>query len=131
MTRRILPFTALLLMGALPPLSTDDLRNDAAVVVVAEVLQVFDRVHRRDGTSTDHRYLVEAKVKTVEKGDGVKPGALLYARAWQPATRPEGWAGPQGQNVVPGPGDVVRLYLSRGGDGGLSLLSPNGVEPMK
>ncbi len=131
MTLRILPLFALLLLGALPPLSTDDLKTDASLVVVVEVLQVFDRVHRRDGTSTDHRYLIEVKVKSVEKGDGARPDMLLYARAWQPAKRPEGWTGPQGQNVVPGPGDVVRFYLRRAKDGGLSLLSPNGVEPMK
>jgi len=128
--RTLLLILAWPLLAALPPLSPDDLKRDASLVVVAEVLQVFDREHRRDGTSTDRRFLLELKVKSVSKGE-VKVGSLLYARAWQPGRRPEGWGGPQGQNVVPGPGDVVRLFLRRASDGGLALLSPNGVEPAK
>ena len=128
MHRLLLVGMAAILWGALPPLSKGDRAKDADVVVLAEVVQIYDREERLDATASNTRFLLEVRVKTWEKGGRADAPTLLYLRTWQPAKRPAGWVGAQGQNVVPGPGDVVRLFARRSKDGGLDLLGPNGVE---
>jgi hypothetical protein len=53
----------------------------------------------------------------------------MIARCWQPARRPRGWAGSQGQNVTPVQNATVRCYLKAADQKGeFELLVPNGLE---
>ena len=125
-----------LCLAAVPPRKAEELRTDATDIVLGEVRFVY-AAEAKVEHGTDTRYCIEFAVTTVEKSPADKRATapatapapkLIYARCWTPAKRPAGWAGPQGQNVVPKSGQRVRLYLTRGSDGGFDVLEPNGVE---
>jgi hypothetical protein len=135
---------ATLCFAAVPPRKTEDLRRDAMDIVVGEVRFVYAGELRVEH-GTDTRYCIEVAVAKVEKPSGdatarpttapstqpaarIVAGHLIYARCWRPSKRPDGWAGHQGQNLIPKPGQRVRLYLTREPDGGLDVLEPNGIE---
>ncbi len=124
--------TALLLSGvtlaALPPLDPADLKSDSSHILVVEVQQEYTTKRERQPGFIDTLHVYEAKVVKVEKGAGLDVGTLVYARAWTAAKRPDGWTGAGGVRGLPSTGEVVRLYLRRGADGGLRILDPNGVE---
>lgn len=123
-------FAGSLLTGALPPRSDDDLASSATHIVVGEVTQVFSRVEEVGPGAENRIFLLEVKVVEVAKGEGFQPGKVLYARTWQTSKRPMGWAGPQGQNAIPPPGEKVRLFLRQSDDGGLDIVVPNGIAPV-
>jgi len=120
-----------LVLSALPPRSKEDLEKTASDIVVGEVKQVYTAVRENKPGMVDTLYCFEISVTNVEKGDHGKEGKVLMARAWKPEKRPAGWAGPQGQNVVPEGGKVYRFYLVEGKDGALDALTPNGIEASK
>jgi hypothetical protein len=138
------PAATVFLMGlclaAVPPRKAEELRSDATDIVVGEVRFVYAGDAKVEH-GTDTRYCIELAVTTVEKSPADKTATappttapaskLLYARCWTPAKRPAGWAGPQGQNLIPKPGQRIRLYLTREADGGFDVLEPNGVEAVK
>jgi hypothetical protein len=118
--------------AAVPPLSPEALKERATHIVVGEVRVVYsaERAGERAGF-VDRVYCIEVAPSAIEKGEGLKEGRVVYARGWRPAKRPAGWAGPQGQNVIPEAGKRVRMYLVEGKDGGMDLVEPNGVEVVK
>lgn len=121
---------AVLILAALPPLDAADLKADASLIVVAEVQQHYTSSRERRAGFTDTLHVYEARVVSTEKGEAAA-GTLVYARAWTAAKRPDGWTGPGGVRGLPAVGATVRLYLRKGADGGLHILDPNGVEPVK
>ena len=73
---------------------------------------------------TDFRTVFRFKVLRSLKGD-LKPGQILQLNLRQTGRRPQGWAGPQGQNALPKEGQEIRVYLN-----GDHLLEPNGWESL-
>lgn len=112
--------------AALPPQSQEDLTESSEVIVRAEVVSVKKKMKMRKN-GYDHQYTLKLLVKDWLKGE--PNGDELTALCEQTAARPNGWAGPQGQNDVPSPGERGTFYLRRGSDGALYLLEPNGWEP--
>jgi hypothetical protein len=118
--------------GAIPPLGKEELKQSATHIVVGEVKRVYTSEKAGDRAGfTDRVYAIEVAPSAIEKGEGLKEGRLIYARAWTPDKRPFGWVGGQGQNIIPEAGKRVRMYLREGKDGGLDLVEPNGVEVVK
>jgi hypothetical protein len=117
-----------IVLSALPPRSKEDLEKTATDIVVGEVKQVYTAVRENKPGMVDTLYCFEIGVTKVDKGDHGKEGKVLMARAWAPVKRPSGWAGPQGQNVIPEGGKTYRFYLVEGKDGGLDAITPNGIE---
>lgn len=113
---------------ALPPLDDNIRKDNANLIVKAEVVAVYSRVVPNKHGTDDH-HVIHARVTGVEKGEA-KVGQAIYVHAKQTATRPSGWTGPQGQNHVPGPGKSARFFLRLGPDGSLAALSPNGIDPL-
>jgi hypothetical protein len=137
MVRELIVIVAVLALagvvwGALPPLSPERLKEEASHIVVGEVRVVYsaERAGERGGF-VDRVYCIEVMPSAMEKGEGLKEGRVIFARTWRPAKRPAGWAGPQGQDVIPEAGKRVRVYLVEGKDGGMDLVGPNGVEVLK
>ena len=113
-------------LAALPRKSLEELKAQATHVVVGRVEAVYSTERASGAGSADRHYVVELTVTAVEKGEGPREGRVVYAKCWQPAKRPAGWTGGQGQDEVPAAGKVGRLYLAEAKDGTYSLLTPNG-----
>ena len=114
--------------AALPPISKDDLNRQATHILIGDVRAVYTTKKAGERGFTDRLYCIEVVPTALEKGEGLKEGRVIYARAWTPAKRPTGWLGGQGQNVIPEAGKRVRMHLAQAKDGGLDLLEPNGLE---
>jgi hypothetical protein len=114
--------------AALPPLSLEELREQSDVIVTGTVVSVESGVRARDenGEFADDVFFIKLKVASVQKGDGVAAGEAISAETWKPKVRPDGFAGPQGQNFIPKKGDNVRMFC-RVEDGKLMVLEPNGI----
>lgn len=111
--------------AALPPLDSQEQRNESSEVVVGTVMNVRSKLEDV-GNGKDRVYRVSFRVEGVEKG-GLRSGVLITALFRQTAQRPDGWAGPQGQNVALTEDLKARLFL-READHEFWLLSPNGWE---
>lgn len=102
------------------PLSQKHLTDLATNIVVGKVNAVYTRDSKNANYHVTH-YVAEVAVEKTEKGEGLKPGGLVYVRYWT-----QGWIGagnpPPGTNGhsgMGGVGDQVRLYLvNKGYDGG-------------
>ena len=113
--------------AAVPPRSPENLKENATDIVVGQVVRVYAGTREVREGMTDDVYVAEVKVGATAKGESA-PGKVIFVRYWKPKSRPRGWTGPQGQNVLPAAGKSVRLFLVRAEDGGLDVLTPNGVE---
>lgn len=112
-------------LGALPPMTPSMLQSQADAIVVGRGTAVFERIIETSA-GVDSQYLAEFRVERVEKGSQIQAGWLIYPHFWQPNQRPDGWAGPQGQNEVLITDTPIRLYLKQTENGGWRLLEPNG-----
>src|SRR5262245_40597616 len=68
------------------PLSPEGLKAEATHVVTGRVKAVYslDKLTALYGEGTiETEYLSVIEVETVEKGVGLKPGDLVYARSWK------------------------------------------------
>ncbi len=122
-----------------PPLDAAGLDAESTHVLTGTVKAVYSRDVQSNlyGAGTvETQSVLEIEVEAVEKGDGVKPRDVVYARCWQlkkrgvDGLRP----GPSG-HFVPAEGARVRAYLARGkypptgqNDNGLAVVYPNGIE---
>jgi hypothetical protein len=113
--------------AAVPPLGLDELNEQATHVVTGKVLHVYTTQAERGEGMTDTLYVLELELGRLDKGEGPAAGEVLYALTWQPAERPEGWTGHQGQDGLPAVGQNVQLFLRRGPQGRYEVLTPNGI----
>lgn len=123
------------------PLSPEELRKTATHVVTGRVNAIYSRVER----SADYeytRYVAEVQVGETEKGDGLKKGALVYARYYRKRWIGKGDPPPgtSGHAPVPAEKDAVRVYLAKNAydgfstnneDGGFNVIGREGWEPLK
>ncbi len=117
---------ALPALAALPPLSEEARFERAHEVVVARVLEV--KVEKRSvNGGFDRVYTATVEPLRWDKGAAADKPERFDVRFHQTASRPSGWAGPQGQNRVLVEGETVRLFL-QDSSGQRTLLSPNGWE---
>lgn len=118
-----------------PDLSPEALAKIATHVVVGEVRQIWSREERSGGWKTE-RFVAEVAVERAEKGDGVEPGQLVYARYWHRRwTLPgQGPTDTNGHRGLPEAGQRVRVYLARNAydgfgrtdDHGFNVIGANG-----
>ena len=116
----------------------EGLVRKATHIVVGRVAAIYARKAREGGWEVT-RYVAEVKTNTVEKGEGVAAGDLIYVRYWHREWRgaspmPESTTGHRG---LPEEGETLRIYLARkahdgftdeNDDGGLNVLGANGFE---
>lgn len=102
------------------PLSQKELTDLATNIVVGKVNAIYTRDSKNAQYHVTH-YVAEVTVEKTEKGEGPKPGGLVYVRYWTQhwigaGNPPPGTNGHAGMGAV---GDQVRLYLvNKGYDGG-------------
>lgn len=117
---------ALPALCALPPLSSKELKKESKHIVIGYVQSVTETVvAASDGKDT--LYKLEVKIQKRLKGS-LKSGSIVTIECRQTKERPDGWAGPQGQNEIPELGTFVQLFIRDTADGRLELLEPNGWE---
>lgn len=106
----------------------EQLRNTASTIITGTVQQIYDVVEVSNGFETIDR-VAEISVQSTDKGEADAP--LAYVRYWSrrwiaktaaPATG-------YGHRGVPAKGDTVQVFLTRGEDGGLDVIYPNGFQP--
>jgi hypothetical protein len=123
-----------------PNMTPEELRETATNVVVGKVLAVYERPESA-GNWKYTRYVAEVRVEKVEKGDGLKPGELVYARYWRKAWQGKGNPPPDtaGHRGLPAAGDTTRIYLAKNAydgftfenkDGGFNVIGANGFETL-
>ena len=121
------------------PMSKEALTKVATHVVTGKVKAVYAR-EKVEGRWRVQRYVAEVEVASVEKGDGLEKGGLVYVRYW---TRDWAGRGPQppstsGHVGLPKEGAKMRIYLARNAydgfgetdDGGFNVIGGNGFEPL-
>ena len=119
-------FLSLATWAALPPLSPEEQRAGAEHVLVGQVNNVRSRsVEVANGT--DRLFDLNFRVDDREKGT-FRAGLTLTLKCRQTESRPQGWAGPQGQNEIPAEGSRIRVFVRESPGGELQLLEPNGWE---
>lgn len=114
------------LQAEVPLLKSAELQKLAKHIATGKVQNVYTAEKNLGKGYLDTLFAVEVAVTGVEKGKGISPKQVIYAKAWRMKQRAPGWAGPSGQDVIPKPGQTVKLYLT-GADGGYDALSPNGI----
>jgi hypothetical protein len=141
-------FAALVWMGILVlqspaekvDMSPEELRQTATHVVTGKVKAIYERT----STSGNYRYthyVAEVQVAASEKGDGIKPGDLVYARYWHRRWIGRGQPEPNtsGHRGLPKVDETLRIYLSRNAydgfsrdnqDGGFNVIGANGFEQL-
>jgi hypothetical protein len=124
-----------------PSLTPERRAEVATHVLVGEVQRIYSRVELQ-GRMQLTRYVAELSVEAVEKGEGIAPGDLVYARYWEKV-----WKGDPDQAPADAYGHVgtsegarVRAFLARNADdnyvaaenrdGGLNVLYADGLEAL-
>lgn len=121
-----------------PNLSPEGLRKLSTHVVQGQVRAIYTR-ERKEGDWDVTHHVAEVQVKVCEKGEGLTPGDLVYARYW---TRTWDGGGPpppstNGHRGLPTEGQTLRLYLAQNAydgftrnntDGGFNVIGANGFE---
>jgi hypothetical protein len=120
-------------------MSPEALRRVATHVIVGEVRAIYER-KSTEGEWRYGRFVAEVRVDSVEEGEGVAAGGLVYVRYWR-----REWVGPSsrtptdtwGHRDLPKEGETLRIYLARNAydgfatkndDGGLNVIGANGFE---
>jgi len=116
------------------------LKETATHVVIGTVTAVYESKVDDKEWSTTH-CVAEVRIKTVEKGEGLKTGDLVYVRYWHrrwisaSPPRPD----TNGHRGLPSSGQTLRIYLARDAyngagttnDGGFDVVFANGFEKLK
>lgn len=105
------------------------LQERASHIVTGTVDRIYISTEDRGNWRFRHQ-VAAISVETVDKGERVRNGDMLYARFWNKEWIGDGPSPPDfyGHRGVPGAGDFVRVYLSQQQDGGLDVFAPNGFE---
>lgn len=117
-------------------LSSEEKRAEATHVLEGRVKSVYERTEKQLGKHVLHT-LAEIEVTSIDKGEGLEPGDLVYARMFTRKygmfARPTPGAG--GHHAIPSGGERVRAYLVHGEyralrqeDRGWAVVYPNGLE---
>jgi hypothetical protein len=116
---------ASLTRGEIAPRSPDELAK-AKTIVVGKINAAY-RETTRSAEWEDHHGVVEIAVESVERGEGVKPGDIIFARFWN-----RYWIGkkdppPYGTgHHLHDKGSTIRAHLEPG-KGAYEILLPNGL----
>lgn len=125
------------LLAEVPNRTPEGLQQGATPIVTGDVVRIYDRSYGHDAGAII-RYVAEVRVKTIEKGEGIEAGSLIYVRYFT-LDNPLNTTGTSGHRSLPRDGDHVRTYLVRNApdgsgdennDGGLNVLFPNGFEQL-
>jgi hypothetical protein len=121
-------------------MTPQQLRQTATHVVTGQVMAIYERTE----TTADWkyaRYVAEVRVSECEKGEGIKPGDIIYVRYWRRSWVGNGRVPPStsGHRRLPIAKESHRIYLARNAydgfvqnnnDGGYNVIGANGFEKL-
>jgi hypothetical protein len=132
LSRAVLLFLCFALSGGaalaeVPDLKPDQLDTMAAKVIDGKLVGIYTTLEK-EGDWEFTRSVAERRVSHVEKGKF--EGKLAYVRFWHKRFVGKGKSplGAFGQRKIPAVGSEVRAYVRDGEDGGLDVISPNGLK---
>jgi hypothetical protein len=114
-------------LAEVPNLKVDQLDSMAAKVIDGKLARIYTTLEK-EGDWEFTRSVAEIQVSKVEKGKF--EGKLAYVRFWHKRFIGKGKSplGAFGQREIPAVGSEVRAYVRDGEDGGLDVISPNGLK---
>jgi len=116
------------------------LKKTATHVIIGTVNAVYE------STATDNdwkttRYVAEVRIKSIEKGEDLKAGELVYVRYWhrQWISKNPPEPNTNGHRGLPDRGTTLRIYLAKNAyngfgqtnDDGFDVVGANGFEKLK
>jgi hypothetical protein len=116
-----------LALAEVPNLKPDQLDSMAAKVIDGKLVRIYTKLEK-EGDWEFTRSVAEIQISKVEKGEF--DGKLAYVRFWHKRFIGKGKSplGAFGQREIPEVGSEVRAYVRDGEDGGLDVISPNGLK---
>lgn len=122
-------------LAEIPEQTPEQLQKHSSNIVVGKVQAVYTH-SETDGDFAKTKGVVEIQIDSIEKGEGLEKGDLLYARFWQTA-----WQGDRDKTPPYGSGhyaidkeigSTVRAFVSRNKkDQGFDILLTNGMQEIK
>jgi hypothetical protein len=88
-------------------------------ILTGTVTAIYSRITRDAFNETGH-YIAQVRVESSEKGEGLKPGQLVYVRYWhnlKSLRKGISTIGPSGHQNIPDEGQRRRMCLVRNSDG--------------
>ena len=116
--------------AALPPLSPEELQNDAEAIVTGEAVSI-EALKTRDhlfSSDYDWKIVITLRITSVSKSARFAEGEEIQIHCWKVGNRSDGWAGPSGHLGIPDQGAVAKFYLKKSQAGQWAPLQPNGIE---
>jgi hypothetical protein len=112
----------------LAPLTNEERTEKATLIATGEITASDMNIQTlSDGINAV--YIVNMKVDTVEKGQGVAKGDRVIFQYWKADKRPNGWVGDFGQSQTLKVGDHVKVYMKLNEKADMyTLLNPNGFD---
>lgn len=132
----LIVFGGLELPAAKAPLDPEELKEQSAMIIAGEVLEVRSKAQRSKiasgvGIHRDRVFHIRVRVAAVVKGAKLEPGDEIEVVAWKPICRIPPQVGLQGHEQIPKVGDKATFYL-KGKDGqAFKPILPNGIEIAK
>ena len=99
-------------------------------ILTGTVTAVYSRITRDASHETGH-YLAEVRVESIEKGDGFKPGQMVYVRYWHHLKRlgkGQEEPGESGHQNIPEEGQRRKICLVRKSDGSHEVYYVSGFK---
>ena len=123
-------FISLCTQAAVPPLSETSRREFATHIATGHVTSVKSELVQVGLGMSNAVYTVKMIVGEIEKGASLQKGQMIAFQFWKSKTRPDGWAGPQGQNGMIQTNSTIRVFLKQDppGANSFNLLVPNGFD---
>jgi hypothetical protein len=132
------PLIAVLLVAFLLPLCAravkvdhpNEAEQNATHILSGTVTAIYSKSSRNGNYETQH-CLAEVRVEGIHRGDGIKPGQLVYVRyigaiRWTGGGAPPPGAGPH--ENAPNEGDRRRICLVQQSDGALEVYYVSGFK---
>ena len=130
---------AAIVLAEVPNRSPEWLRERATHVVTGEIAAIYER-KSTEGNFKVRRCIAEVRLKSVEKGEALAPGDVIYVRYFHRSQRAfVRIADTNGHRGLAKEGESLRIYLARNAgdgfnsaeenaDGGYNVVFPNGFE---
>lgn len=116
----------------IPPLSKEELLQDASAALTGKVVETYERVRNVEDLEWTYG-VAEIAVERVEKGSHIASRDRVFVRYWHKRWIGKGPPLPDhyGHWNIPSQGDVAQIYVRGDRKSGFDVLSPNGFFEVK
>ena len=100
-------------------------------ILTGTVTAIYSKITRDASNETMHG-IAEVRVESVEKGEGMKSGQVVYVRFWHHLKwlgKGNPTPGPSGHQNIPSEGQKVKICVVRSADGSHDVFYVGGFKP--